>query len=126
MLKGPKTLIKGAKDFSVTINNTTVNGDLRIDNNGVYVNGKRLEESDNLLNNPKIEIHVKGNVDTVTTRQGDVNVIGDVGNVTTSQGNVELEGSVNGDVSTGQGDVTVKGNIYGSSKTGWGDIKIES
>ena len=91
-----------------------------ITDNGIYVNGKPIEEFDE-SQVPVLKIEITGNVENLTTENGEVTVNGSVGSVVSKNGNIEcqtVEGnaeSKNGNifVTTCHGDCDTKnGNIF--------------
>ena len=91
-----------------------------ITDNGIYVNGKPIEEFDE-SQVPVLKIEITGNVESLTTENGEVTVNGRVGSVVSKNGNIEcqtVEGnaeSKNGNifVTTCHGDCDTKnGNIF--------------
>ena len=88
--------------------------------NGIYVNGKPIEEFDE-SQVPVLKIEITGNIESLTTENGEVTVNGRVGSVVSKNGNIEcqtVEGnaeSKNGNifVTTCHGDCDTKnGNIF--------------
>lgn len=91
-----------------------------ITDNGIYVNGKPIEEFDE-SQVPVLKIEITGNIESLTTENGEVTVNGRVGSVVSKNGNIEcqtVEGnaeSKNGNifVTTCHGDCDTKnGNIF--------------
>lgn len=94
-----------------------INGTIEINDNGIFVNGKPIEEYKEA---PVFKIVVEGNVESIDTENADVEVKGSVNTITSKNGNVtcgDVTGNVdnkNGNVMCGKvaGDVTTKnGNI---------------
>lgn len=82
----------------VTINGKTqINGryinltgqNVSITDNGIYVNGKPIEEFDE-SQVPVLRIEITGNVESLTTENGEVTVNGRVGTVVSKNGNVTV------------------------------------
>ena len=94
-----------------------IKGTIEITDNGIYVNGKPIEE---YKEPPVFKIFVEGNVESIETENADVEVKGSVNTINSQNGNVtcsEVKGNVeskNGNIMCGkvEGDVTTKnGNI---------------
>lgn len=86
---------------------------------GIYVNGKPIEVFDE-SEMPVLKIEITGNVESLTTENGDVTVNGSVGKVVSENGNVKCQ-TVDGNVESVNGDVTCD-KIKGNCKTENGDI----
>lgn len=106
---------------------TIVGGSITIKNGELWVDGKRVDDSEEEAENGvKIvyrDVVVEGGCDKVNTEDGDITVHGACGRVNTMSGDVEVAGDVNGDVKTMSGDVEAEGSISGSVSTMSGDIK---
>ena len=98
----------------VTINGKTrVNGryvnltgqNITITDRGMFVNGKPIEEFDD-SQVPVLRIELTGNVESLTTENGEVTVNGRVGTVVSKNGNVECQ-TVEGNVESKNGNVIV-------------------
>lgn len=98
----------------VTINGKTrVNGryvnltgqNITITDRGMFVNGKPIEEFDD-SQVPVLKIEITGNVESLTTENGEVTVNGRVGTVGSKNGNVECQ-TVEGNVESKNGNVIV-------------------
>lgn len=96
----------------VTINGKTrVNGryvnltgqNITITDGGIFVNGKPLEEFDE-SQVPVLRIEITGNVESLTTENGEVTVNGRVGTVVSKNGNV-MCGKIMGDCDTKNGNI---------------------
>ena len=112
----------------VTINGKTrVNGryvnltgqNITITDNGIYVNGKPIEEFDE-SQVPVLKIEITGNIETLTTENGEVTVNGRVGTVVSKNGNVNCQ-AVEGNVESKNGNVMC-GKIMGDCDTKNGNI----
>lgn len=112
----------------VTINgNTRVNGryvnltgqNITITDRGMFVNGKPIEEFDD-SQVPVLKIEITGNVESLTTENGEVTVNGRVGTVVSKNGNVNCQ-TVEGNVESKNGNVMC-GKIMGDCDTKNGNI----
>lgn len=104
----------------MTINGKTrINGryvnltgqNITITDRGMFVNGKPLEEFDE-SQVPVLKIEITGNVESLTTENGEVTVNGRVGSVVSKNGNVNCQ-TVEGNVESKNGNVmcaTIKGD----------------
>lgn len=98
----------------VTINGKTqINGryinltgkNITITDRGMFVNGKPIEEFDD-SQVPVLKIEITGNVESLTTENGEVTVNGRVGTVVSKNGNVNCQ-TVEGNVESKNGNVIV-------------------
>lgn len=105
----------------VTINGKTrVNGryvnltgqNITITDRGMFVNGKPIEEFDD-SQVPVLRIEITGNVESLTTENGEVTVNGRVGTVVSKNGNVIVT-TCHGDCDTKNGNIIR--NNYNYSK----------
>lgn len=112
----------------MTINGKTrVNGryvnltgqNITITDRGMFVNGKPLEEFDD-SQVPVLKIEITGNVESLTTENGEVTVNGRVGTVVSKNGNVDCQ-TVEGNVESKNGNVMC-GKIMGDCDTKNGNI----
>ena len=112
----------------VTINGKTpINGryinltgqNVSITDNGIYVNGKPIEDFDE-SQVPVLRIEITGNVESLTTENGEVTVNGRVGTVVSKNGNVNCQ-TVEGNVESKNGNVMC-GKIMGDCDTKNGNI----
>lgn len=112
----------------VTINGKTrVNGryvnltgqNITITDRGMFVNGKPIEEFDD-SQVPVLRIEITGNVESLTTENGEVTVNGRVGTVVSKNGNVNCQ-TVEGNVESKNGNVMC-GKIMGDCDTKNGNI----
>lgn len=112
----------------VTINGKTqINGhyinltgqNVSITDNGIYVNGKPIEEFDE-SQVPVLRIEITGNVESLTTENGEITVNGRVGTVVSKNGNVNCQ-TVEGNVESKNGNVMC-GKIMGDCDTKNGNI----
>lgn len=112
----------------MTINGKTrVNGryvnltgqNITITDRGMFVNGKPLEEFDE-SQVPVLRIEITGNVESLTTENGEVTVNGRVGTVVSKNGNVNCQ-TVEGNVESKNGNVMC-GKIMGDCDTKNGNI----
>lgn len=74
-----------------------------ITDNGIYVNGKPIEQFDE-SQVPVLRIEITGNVESLTTENGEVTVNGRVGTVVSKNGNV-MCGKIMGDCDTKNGNI---------------------
>lgn len=112
----------------VTINGKTrVNGryvnltgqNITITDRGMFVNGKPIEEFDD-SQVPVLKIEITGNIESLTTENGEVTVNGRVGTVVSKNGNVECQ-TVEGNVESKNGNVIVT-TCHGDCDTKNGNI----
>ncbi len=112
----------------MTINGKTrVNGryvnltgqNITITDRGMFVNGKPLEEFDD-SQVPVLKIEITGNIESLTTENGEVTVNGRVGTVVSKNGNVNCQ-TVEGNVESKNGNVMC-GKIMGDCDTKNGNI----
>lgn len=112
----------------MTINGKTrVNGryvnltgqNITITDRGMFVNGKPLEKFDD-SQVPVLRIEITGNVESLTTENGEVTVNGRVGTVVSKNGNVECQ-TVEGNVESKNGNVIVT-TCHGDCDTKNGNI----
>lgn len=112
----------------VTINGKTrVNGryvnltgqNITITDRGMFVNGKPIEEFDE-SQVPVLKIEITGNVESLTTENGEVTVNGRAGTVVSKNGNVECQ-TVEGNVESKNGNVIVT-TCHGDCDTKNGNI----
>lgn len=86
---------------------------------GFYVNGKLIEGFDE-SEMPVLKIEITGNVESLTTEDGNVTVNGRVGTVVSKNGNVECR-TVGGNVENKNGNIYC-GKVMGNCDTKNGDI----
>lgn len=112
----------------MTINGKTrVNGryvnltgqNITITDRGMFVNGKPLEEFDD-SQVPVLKIEITGNIESLTTENGEVTVNGRVGTVVSKNGNVNCQ-TVEGNVESKNGNVIVT-TCHGDCDTKNGNI----
>jgi hypothetical protein len=106
----------------VTINGRYINltgQNVSITDNGIYVNGKPIEEFDE-SQVPVLRIEITSNVESLTTENGEVTVNGRVGTVVSKNGNVNCQ-TVEGNVESKNGNVMC-GKIMGDCDTKNGNI----
>lgn len=112
----------------MTINGKTrVNGryvnltgqNITITDRGMFVNGKPIEQFDE-SQVPVLRIEITGNVESLTTENGEVTVNGRVGTVVSKNGNVNCQ-TVEGNVESKNGNVMC-GKIMGDCDTKNGNI----
>lgn len=112
----------------VTINGKTrVNGryvnltgqNITITDRGMFVNGKPIEEFDE-SQVPVLKIEITGNIESLTTENGEVTVNGRVGTVVSKNGNVECQ-TVEGNMESKNGNVIVT-TCHGDCDTKNGNI----
>lgn len=92
---------------------------ITITDRGMFVNGKPLEEFDE-SQVPVLKIEITGNVENLTTENGEVTVNGRVGTVISKNGNVDCQ-TVEGNVESKNGNVTVT-TCHGDCDTKNGNI----
>lgn len=105
----------------VTINGKTyenIKGDMTITDEGIFVNGKPIEEYKEPF---VVNLTIEGRVESVSA-EGDVTVNGEVGTATTKNGNVTVKGNVLGNAETKNGNIIVKGDVHGDATTKNGNI----
>lgn len=90
-----------------------------ITDNVIYVNGKPIEQFDE-SQVPVLRIEITGNVESLTTENGEVTVNGRVGTVVSKNGNVNCQ-TVEGNVESKNGNVMC-GKIMGDCDTKNGNI----
>lgn len=107
-----KTLVNG-RYVNLTGQNITIT------DRGMFVNGKPIEEFDEsqML---VLKIEITGNIETLTTENGEITVNGRVGSVVSKNGNVNCQ-TVEGNVETKNGNV-ICGNVMGDCDTKNGNI----
>lgn len=118
--------------MTIQINGRTINvagnhiNDVTIRNSVVYINGKRVDESeygnDHNSDEKIFHIVVEGNVNSVTNESGDITVNQGASSVKNVSGDVKISGSVTGSVSAVSGDILVHGGVGGSISTVSGDV----
>lgn len=86
---GSKTHVNG-RYVNLTGQNVTIT------DKGLFVNGKTIEEFDD-SQLPVIKIEITGNIENLTTENGDITVNGRVGAITSKNGNVDCQ-TVEGNV----------------------------
>ena len=115
------------------ISKVTINGKIRVNgryvnltgqnititDRGMFVNGKPIEEFDD-SQVPVLKIEITGNVESLTTENGEVTVNGRVGTVVSKNGNVNCQ-TVEGNVESKNGNVMC-GKIMGDCDTKNGNI----
>lgn len=92
---------------------------ITITDRGVFVNGKPIEEFDE-SQVPVLKIEITGNIESLTTENGEVTVNGRVGTVVSKNGNVECQ-TVEGNVESKNGNVIVT-TCHGDCDTKNGNI----
>lgn len=92
---------------------------ITITDRGMFVNGKPIEEFDD-SQVPVLKIEITGNVESLTTENGEVTVNGRVGTVISKNGNVDCQ-TVEGNVESKNGNVTVT-TCHGDCDTKNGNI----
>ena len=107
---------------SITINGKTyenIYGEMTITDEGIYVNGKPIEEYKEPF---KVEITIKGDVQNIDTTNAPVKVEGTVKTASTRNGNITVKGNILGNAETRNGNITVAGSIQGDATTRNGNI----
>ena len=97
-----KVIINGKTQINGRYINLT-GQNVSITDNGIYVNGKPIEEFDE-SQVPVLRIEITGNVESLTTENGEVTVNGRVGTVVSKNGNV-MCGKIMGDCDTKNGNI---------------------
>lgn len=92
---------------------------ITITDRGMFVNGKPIEEFDD-SQVPVLRIEITGNVESLTTENGEVTVNGRVGTVVSKNGNVNCQ-TVEGNVESKNGNVIVT-TCHGDCDTKNGNI----
>lgn len=92
---------------------------ITITDRGMFVNGKPIEEFDE-SQVPVLRIEITGNIESLTTENGEVTVNGRVGTVVSKNGNVNCQ-TVEGNVESKNGNVMC-GKIMGDCDTKNGNI----
>lgn len=87
--------------------------------NGIYVNGKPIEVFDE-SEIPVLKIEITGNVESLTTEEGEITVNGHVGTVVSKDGYIKCR-TVGGNVENKNGDIYC-GKVMGNCYTKNGDI----
>jgi hypothetical protein len=110
----------------IAINGKTYrhNGKIFIVNGGILVNGKKVENYEELEEDQKhINIEIHGEVEKIDVDVCDtITVNGNVKNIKTMSGDVYVKGDVEGGIKTMSGDVDC-GNVSGDVSSISGDIK---
>ena len=96
-----------------------VSGRITITDDGVYVNGKPIEEYEEPF---VLRIEIYGHVDSIASDNADVTVNGTVGSVVSKNGNVRVSNGVTGNVESMNGNITIYGHIDGDVTTQNGNI----
>lgn len=104
---------------TIVINGNTYSGsNIVISNNRVIVNG-----CDVTPDGKEINIKVEGNINELKVDAcSNISVTGDVQTISTKSGDIDVSGNVNGSISTISGDIDC-GPVSGSISTISGDIK---
>lgn len=115
-IAGGQNVLIGTKPINVPKGST-----MTIDETGsVFVDGQPIEEFTPEERPLFLKVEVSGNVESITTTDGEVAVHGDVGDIRTENGNVTCD-EVYGDVRTENGNVHC-GNVSGRVITENGNI----
>ena len=95
--------------------------DITITDKGMFVNGKPIEEFDeNESQVPVLKIEITGNVENLTTENGEVTVNGRVGTIVSKNGNVDCQ-TVEGNIESKNGNISVT-TCHGDCDTKNGNI----
>ena len=90
----------------VTYTSAHVNGDITINDNGVFINGAPVDDF-STIPQKEISVTVEGTVNSIETHTGDIQVLGDIcGNVKSMSGDISVHGGITGSVSTMSGDIS--------------------
>ena len=96
-----------------------ISGNINITDEGVFVNGKPIEE----YTEPHVcKIEIYGNVENIESENADVTVNGSAGNVVSKNGNVRVSNGVTGNVESKNGNIVVGGGVGGDVTTKNGNI----
>lgn len=109
---GGKTIING-KVYE------NVSGTMVINDKGVFVNGKPIEEFQEA---PILKIEISGSVESVSSENADVTVTGDVRTVNSKNGNIHVGRDVLENVESKNGNIHIKGKVMGDVTTKNGNI----
>lgn len=108
--------IKGNASGVITINGQSIS--VGPNSEEIIIDGVKF----NIDNAANVTVVLNGNVDKITTSNGDVEVIGECGEVRTSNGEVHC-GTVKGSVHTSNGQVNVHGGVGGDITTTNGSVR---
>lgn len=105
----------------ITINGVNYSGrNVQMDGTGnLIIDGNHVTQ----IESKNVVVTVIGNVEELSTTNGDVSVVGAV-DVSSTNGDINISGSVTGNVSTTNGNVQAK-EIHGKVKTVNGNIKTK-
>ena len=106
---------------SITINGKTyenIQGVMTITDEGVFVDGKPIEEYKEPF---RVEVTINGDVQNISTENAPVNVEGTVNDVNSKNGNITVKGNILGNAITKNGNITA-GSIHGDATTKNGNI----
>ncbi len=96
-----------------------IKGSITITDEGIFVNDKPLKE----YKEPTIvKLIVVGNVESINSENSDVTVDGEVNTVTTKNGNVNIKGNVTNNVESKNGNINIHGSVGGDVTTKNGNI----
>lgn len=110
----------------VTVNGKTYNlpnGNVSVIGNKVYLNGKLVEDC-NEIKEKEITIIIQGDNNTVSLDAGNITVKGNANDVSVQSGDIEIGGDAN-DVTTMSGDIEVFGNARGNCHSISGDVRVK-
>jgi len=94
---------------------------ITITDKGMFVNGKSIEEfAENESQVPVLKIEITGNVENLTTENGEVTVNGRVGTIVSKNGNIDCQ-TVEGNVESKNGNISVT-TCHGDCETMNGNI----
>lgn len=127
LLKGKGSKVKVNDTFisrNSSVSGMVINGDLVISSDGVYIDGKKVEDSNKLVESKEIKIEIYGNVEVLESRAGDINVSQDVGIATVKQGTLNVKSNVLGDATVSQGNLDIEGSVLGNVQNKMGNIDI--
>lgn len=94
-------------------------GAVNITDNGIYVNGKPIEEYKEPVT---VKLIVQGNVESIEAESSEVNVEGDAGSIVSKNGNITIKGNAKGNVESKNGNIIVRGTVAGDVSTKNGNI----
>lgn len=109
----------------VTVNGKTYNlpnGNVSVIGNKVYLNGKLVEDC-NEIKEKEITIIIQGDNNTVSLDAGNITVKGNANDVSTKSGDIEIGGDAN-NITSISGDIEVFGNARGNCRSNSGDVRV--
>ena len=107
---------------TITVNGKTyenISGVMTITDEGIYVDGKPIEEYKEPF---KVELTIIGNVQEVSTENSSIKIEGEVHSAVSKNGNISIKGNVLGNAECKNGNIVVAGDIHGDATTKNGTI----